>query len=213
MASWQAWIFSLLELALTVLVSLYARDYPFALLTWAFAAFVFEFSQIWGRHTTRSTGGFWGLLLSYFHQDSFNVLDIGALAVTNAALGYACYEKFGGSVGIVDPMTALSILLLWIRQLRLLTLTSNVMTPLVLMLVNMLRDVVQFLLLLSILLLAFAFSMKQLFQEVAQQTQESGYQSECYDTTQKLGRTWSALVLLFELSLSGEVQEPFQCMR
>ena len=118
MAFWQAWIFSLLELALTVLVSLYARDYPFALLTWAFAAFVFEFSQIWGRHTTRSTGGFWGLLLSYFHQDSFNVLDIGALAVTNAALGYACYEKLGGSVGIVDPMIALSILLLWIRQRR-----------------------------------------------------------------------------------------------
>ena len=115
-------------------------------------------------------------------QDPFNGLDLSALVGAFCALlmrSFALYhpglwgldetnetalQDFSGEYA--EPFLAVSTLLLWGRQLRLLTLASRSITPLVLMVVNMVDDVAQYLLLLAIVLLGFAASLHILFQNM-----------------------------------------------
>uniref|UniRef100_A0A7S3BSD5 Ion transport domain-containing protein n=1 Tax=Haptolina ericina TaxID=156174 RepID=A0A7S3BSD5_9EUKA len=179
----QAWLFSICDLSFTLLVSFYGTRMPLLLLLWSFAALYFELEQVVGREANdKSKKSLINQFHGYLRQDPFNGLDLSALVGAFCALlmrSFALYhpglwgldetnetalQDFSGEYA--EPFLAVSTLLLWGRQLRLLTLASRSITPLVLMVVNMVDDVAQYLLLLAIVLLGFAASLHILFQNM-----------------------------------------------
>ena len=145
------------------------------ILVWTLAAFYFEAAQISGRETSRAKRTLASQLRSYVLQDPFNVLDISALVASVYGLSLVSLKlrwfdsgSGDGAEGIsrqMDVVMALSVFLMWVRQLKLLTLISRSTAPFMFMVVNMFHDLFQFLMLLLVLLVAFAAVMSMLFNE------------------------------------------------
>ena len=196
---------------------------------------------MFGRQTTRSTSRLFDQITSYLHQDPFNLLDFSALSACLCGCSMLCLEKAYGAgqwvaSDAVDPTLSVGVLLMWVRQLRLLTLIAPDLSPLVLMVANMFQDVFQFLLLLTILLFGFSSAIVPLFTEDlydnVDDAQADPFFSEadddlfvharllkakeglgaCRQTVDGFYRLHTSLVHLFEISLTGDLTTDFKCM-
>lgn len=99
-------------------------------------------------------------------------------------------------------LAALALLLMWLRQLRLLSLMSpDVMAPLVLMVLAMLKDVTKFVTILIPVLLGFVAAITKLY---AGEASKGGYSAECQDSIEALNSFGSTLQIFFEGALLGD---------
>ena len=104
---------------------------------------------------------------------------------------------------------SLAMLFAWLRQLRFLGLMSSGMSDLIQMLASMLLDVIKFMALFLVVLIAFGASLAHLITE----TDVALASPECAEPLGRLDTVTGAVVLLFEDSLLGDVNGPLVCMR
>jgi hypothetical protein len=116
-------------------------------------------------------------------------------------------EERGMSMGAVGnanaALGAWAVLLMWFRQLRLLMIVSTDMAPLIRMMGGMIKDVINFLQLLILVLLGFAGALTTLFATDRSYRQlEPG--SDCLQLMGPASSFGSVLKILFEGSLLGD---------
>ena len=154
---------------------------------------------------------------SLYFNDMWNRLDLPAMVLATSSLSVGYYT---GSEGAAAPLHAVAVLLLWLRQLRLLALSPS-LGPLVYMGFKMVGDVAKWLILVTAILLAYASSFTALLRGIPafDPAIEGGTCAElharfscdavdelakCAEAIGKLGRFGGSLRLLFEESLNGD---------
>ena len=134
------------------------------------------------------------------------VLD-GSVDAEGGAVGEAARMLYQGANG--NEVSALAVLLMWMRQLRLLGLASNSMSDLVQMMMAMLHDILKFLALFLVVMLGFAAALAHLIHEGNIQ-QASPL---CASTMGRAALVVPAIELLFEGALLGDVSGVLGCLR
>ena len=106
-------------------------------------------------------------------------------------------------------LESVAVLFMWFRQLRPLGLISNAFSDLVQMLVAMLKDVLLFLVLFVVVLMGFAAALVHLVTE----DDIADVPGECTEMMVRLNSVSSAVLILFEGALLGNVSPIIECMR
>ena len=131
----------------------------------------------------------------------------GSSDAAGDAVGSAVAVLYQGANG--NEVSALAVLLMWMRQLRLLGLASNSMSDLIQMMMAMLHDIFKFLALMMIVILGFAASLAHLIHE-----EDIEHASpQCASTMGRAALVVPAIELLFEGALLGDVSVVLECMR
>ena len=228
-ASFQAFLFQGQDLLLTLYLTFLPETAPMVGAAWAASSVWLEIVQLSRSMKIQSVTERIGGIGAYLSSDIFNTIDIPTLVLTTCAFTLAAIDeaeaRWPGSMlhdsllSVVasealahldrKALAGLAVLFMWFRQLRLLALTSNNMSDLVQMLAGMLQDVLKFLALFVVVLFAFAAALATLLTV----DDVDGAEPDCVAVMMRIRSVLPGVLMLFEATLTGDVNTALDCMR